>query len=219
MFESLEKHRNRKSVVQPMLALVVHAGLISLAIGSATGGSSHRAADPVVQRIPLYRMPESGTSGSPASGGTTGQIPAPTIDVAPDLPPLTEMATVPVHQPGPFDPRPFLTVGTRDSVVSGVGVFAEPDLTDPPRVLHLVDPGYPAALRQAGIEGAVTVTYVVDATGFVEPSSIRIVSSDQPGFAAAVVESVGKAQFTPGRVHGQAVRVLVRQVIRFAIRP
>ncbi len=216
MFESLEKQQKRKSVVQPMLALVVHAGLISLAIGSGTRGSKTQYPVPQVTRIPVFQMTSSSPSGSPASDGMTGHIPVLTIDMSPDLPPLTEIVPAPIHRPGPLDPRAFLAVETRDSLVSGVGVFTGTDLTDPPRVLHLAEPGYPEALRRAGIEGAVTVTYIVDATGFVEPSSIRIVSSDQPAFAAAVVESVGKAQFTAGRVHGQAVRVLVRQVIRFA---
>ena len=75
------------------------------------------------------------------------------------------------------------------------------------------------ALRQSGIEGAVIVTYIVDAAGLVEPTSIRIVSSDHPAFAEAVVASIGTARFTPGRVHGRPVRVLVRQVIRFATQP
>jgi protein TonB len=97
-------------------------------------------------------------------------------------------------------------------------VLTESDLTDPPRALHLAEPRYPEALRHAGIDGAVIVTYIVDAAGLVEPTSIRIVSSDHPAFAEAVLASIGTARFTPGRVHGRAVRVLVRQVIRFATR-
>jgi TonB family protein len=221
MFESLEKRAQRKSVVQPVLALMIHAGLISLAVRGATGGLPGPVSVPVLVPIPPYQMTPTvtGASPSPSSGGTGGTIPVSTIDMIPDLPPLTRIVTVPISRPGTFDPRRLLTVGTPDSTRgSGVAVFTESDLTDPPRALHLAEPRYPEALRQAGIEGSVTVTYIVDAAGLVEPSSIRIVSSDHPAFAAAVLASVGRAQFTPGRVQGRAVRVLVRQIIRFATR-
>jgi TonB family protein len=220
VFESFEKRQQRKSVVQPVLALMVHAGLISLAVRGATGGLPDPIFDPVLVPIPPYHMqPATGASPSPSYGGTGGTIPVSTIDMTPDLPLLTSSVTVPISRPGTFDPRRFLIVGTPDSTGGpGVAVLTESDLTDPPRALHLAEPRYPEALRQAGIEGSVTVTYIVDAAGLVEPSSIRIVSSDHPAFAAAVLASVGTARFTPGRVQGRAVRVLVRQIIRFATR-
>ena len=220
MFESFEKRQPRKSAVQPVLALMVHAGLISLALRGATGGLPDPVSDPLLVPIPPYQMPQPVAGGprSPTSGGTGGTIPVSTIDMTPDLPPLG-IVTVPISRPGPFDPRRFVTFGTPDSTGGlGVAVLTESDLTDPPRALHLAEPRYPEALRQAGIEGSVTVTYIVDVAGLVEPSSIRIVSSDHPAFSAAVLASVGTAQFTPGRVQGRAVRVLVRQIIRFATR-
>ena len=216
MFESFEKQKNPKSVVQPVLALVVHAGLISLAL---RGTASVPHSEIPISEIPIviFRTPAPLTGGSPVPGGTPGlTIVSVPIDMHPDLTPLTaEIVTVPIHRPGTFDPRPLLPVGAPDSVVGGAILF-ESDLTDPPRALHLAEPRYPEALRQAGIEGSVTVTYIVDPSGFVEPGSIRIVSSDQPAFAEAVATSVGQARFTPGRVRGRAVRVLVRQIIRFA---
>lgn len=217
MFESFEKRQTRKSAVQPVLALVVHAGLISLALRGASNAPHHLAPAPATP-IVIFQTPTPLTGGSPAPGGTPGpMIVSIPIDMHPDLTHLTsEIVPVPIHRPGPFDPRHFLTFGTPDSTVPGGAVLTESDLTDPPRALHLAEPRYPEALRQAGIQGAVTVTYIVDSSGFVEPGSIRIVSADRPAFAEAVVASVAQARFTPGRVHGRAVRVLVRQVIRFA---
>lgn len=218
MFESFEKRQQRKSAVQPVLALAFHAALISMAVRGAASGPLRPVADPVLVPLPPYEMPQPVTGGSPSHGGTGGTIPVSTIDMTPDLPSLT-IVTVPISRPGTFDPRPYLGVGTPDSTgIPGLGVLTESDLTDPPRALHLAEPRYPEALRQAGIEGSVIVTYIVDTAGHVEPSSIRIVSSDHPAFAEAVLASVGTAQFTPGRVHGRAVRVLVRQAIRFATR-
>lgn len=218
MFESLEKRQPRKSAVQPVLALVVHAALISLALRGEAGGPVERLPLPTVDTIPVFVPRSPLTNGAPLHGGTGGIPPVSTIDMPPSLPPLT-MVTVPISRPGTFDPRPYLAIGTPDSTgVPGQAVLTESDLTDPPRALHLAEPNYPEALRQAGIEGSVIVTYIVDAAGHVEPTSIRIVSSDHPAFAEAVLASVETAQFTPGRVHGRAVRVLVRQAIRFATR-
>jgi TonB family protein len=217
VFDSFEKRKQRNSVVQPVLALVVHAGLISLAL---RGGPSVSIDGTMIPTVPptIFVLPTAPTGGAPFHGGTGGTRAVSTIDMTPNLPPLS-MVTVPISRPGTFDPRRFLTFGTPDSTGGlGMAVVTESDLTDPPQALRVPEPRYPDALRQAGIEGAVTVTYIVDISGFVEPTSIRIVSSDHPAFGEAVVAAVGKAQFTPGRVRGRAVRVLVRQVIRFATR-
>ena len=178
MFESFEKQPQRKSVVQPVLALVVHAGLISLAL---RGGPSvpSRPAPAGLDTIPIFVPRSPVTSGAPLDGGTGGIAPVSTIDMPPGLPPLTPILPGPMVPRVHFDPGPYRTLGTPDTTgIPGIAVLTESDLTDPPRSLHLAEPRYPEALRQAGIEGSVTVTYVVDAAGLVEPSSIRIVSSD-----------------------------------------
>ena len=58
------------------------------------------------------------------------------------------------------------------------------------------------------------MTYIVDASGVVEPSSIRIVSSDYPAFADAVLAAVGNARFTPGRVHGRVLPLKLLQGVQ-----
>jgi len=98
----------------------------------------------------------------------------------------------------------------RDSVVLAS------DLSEPPVILHLVEPKYPKALQEAGIDGVVSVIYVVDAEGDVEPSSITFVSTDYPAMSESVRNSLVGAKFRPGQVRGKPVRTLVRQVIRFS---
>jgi len=58
--------------------------------------------------------------------------------------------------------------------------------------------------------GVALVRFVVDSTGAVERSSIAVVSSPSPGLQAALVEHVRPARFSPGRVQGRAVRVMVQ---------
>lgn len=218
MFESMQRE-HRRSVVQPVLALALHAGVISMALGNHQVTPAHRQG---IRTGDFVYVPVSGspTTGLPSSGGTAPTIPVSDPIGMPDLTPFVpNIISVPLQRPGTFDPRRFLDTGPSVIPVPGTdSVLVESALTEPPRALHLAEPRYPEALRQAGFQGVVNVMYIVDAAGFVEPSSIRIVSSDHPAFAEAVMAAVGEAQFSPGRIHGRAVRVLVRQTFRFATR-
>ena len=78
-------------------------------------------------------------------------------------------------------------------------------------------PVYPSDLAEAGVEGAVRVTYVVDATGRVDTTTIRILSSDHPRFTTSVQTALGEMRFRPAKRRGQAVRQLVEQRFRFQL--
>jgi len=58
--------------------------------------------------------------------------------------------------------------------------------------------------------GVAVVRFVVDSTGGVEPASIAVVSSPGPALRETLVDHVRPARFSPGRVQGRAVRVLVQ---------
>jgi protein TonB len=77
---------------------------------------------------------------------------------------------------------------------------------------------YPDLLRQAGIEGNVIVEVIIDTTGRAEPASLRIVQSTNKAFELSAKDAVLKSLYRPGRVRGQAVRVLVQVPISFTIR-
>ena len=78
-------------------------------------------------------------------------------------------------------------------------------------------PVYPSDLAQAGVEGLVLATYVVDATGRVDTTTIRIISSDHPRFTSSVQTALGQMSFRPAKRRGQPVRQLVEQRFRFQI--
>jgi TonB family protein len=78
-------------------------------------------------------------------------------------------------------------------------------------------PAYPSDLAEAGVEGLVLATYVVDATGRVDTTTIRIISSGHPGFTASVQTALGEMRFRPAKRRGQPVRQLVEQRFRFQI--
>ena len=67
------------------------------------------------------------------------------------------------------------------------------------------------------LAGRVVVEVVVDTLGRAEPGSVAIVASSNQGFDPPARDYVRHALFRPARVHGRAVRVLVRLPIDFAI--
>jgi TonB family protein len=73
---------------------------------------------------------------------------------------------------------------------------------------------YPPAERAAGVEGRVTVAFIVDEAGV--PTVVRIVRGVSPGLDRAAIEAVERARYTPGRMNGRAVKV--RQVLQIAFR-
>jgi len=72
-------------------------------------------------------------------------------------------------------------------------------------------------LKRARIHGRVLLRAIVDTTGRVEPSSIEIATTPNPGFDVPAREWILKALFRPARVHGKAVRVHITQPLDYSI--
>ncbi len=71
-----------------------------------------------------------------------------------------------------------------------------------------------ATVRSGGASsimgGVALVRFVVDCTGRVEPGSIAVASSPSPALREILVDHVRPARFSPGRVQGRAVRVVLQ---------
>ena len=93
--------------------------------------------------------------------------------------------------------------------ISGTGGLERPVVVSGPRLQ------YPNLLRQAGIEGRVTVRAIVDTTGRAEPASVRVIESPHPGFDQAARDFVLHARFSHGRLRGRAVRTLIEFPVTF----
>ncbi len=79
-------------------------------------------------------------------------------------------------------------------------------------------PRYPATLRDARIEGSVSVRFVVDTTGHVLMSSVIVDRAEHPLFAEAVIDVLRRSRFTPAELRGRRVQQLVVQPFVFVIR-
>jgi TonB family protein len=147
---------------------------------------------------------------------------APVVRV-PDLPGLPPIAPVPWH-PGarmvdptslPTDPTVSTSVFPGTDTVLTAQVFREAEVDELPTLLSPGRLRYPPVLAEAGIAGSVTLTFVIDAEGRVDPAAIEILSATHPGFVEAAKEAVSTSRFHPARKHGAAVRVRVRQTVAF----
>jgi TonB family protein len=70
-------------------------------------------------------------------------------------------------------------------------------------------------MKSLGITGAVTVRFVIGATGLVEPNTITVIRSTNVGFNDAVREALSKTIFTPGKVTLEPVRTWVLETFNF----
>jgi TonB family protein len=78
-------------------------------------------------------------------------------------------------------------------------------------------PLYPQDLLREGIEGSVTVRYVVDSAGLAEPGSLTIVATTHPAFTFAVQQAMPGMRFHSAKIAGRPVREVVEQTFHFRI--
>jgi TonB family protein len=121
-----------------------------------------------------------------------------------------------------FDPKDYSGIGIEGGrangvVPSGSEVYSEALVEERPALLSAPPAVYPDLLKRAGIHGRVLLRAIVDTTGRVEPSSIEIATSPNPGFDGPAREWILKALFRPARVHGRAVRVHITQPLDYSV--
>lgn len=78
-------------------------------------------------------------------------------------------------------------------------------------------PRYPNILRQAGVEGEVLVSFVVDETGAADTATLKVLRSTHDLFTIAVKNALPTMRFAPAEVGGRKVKQLVQQPFTFAI--
>ncbi len=118
---------------------------------------------------------------------------------------LTLNAPPPPEPPRPPEPEenePFYIVEQMPEVVGGLEALYK-----------LVD--YPPLARRAGVQGRVTVQFVVDEQGNVlDPVVLKSV---HPLLDEAALAAIQQVRFTPGRQRGKAVKVKMSLPINFKL--
>jgi TonB family protein len=78
-------------------------------------------------------------------------------------------------------------------------------------------PRYPDALRAQGVQGDVLVQFVVEASGSVRVSSIKVLASQHPELAQTVVAALRDMRFLPAERLQRLVAQLVQQTFSFRL--
>lgn len=86
-------------------------------------------------------------------------------------------------------------------------------IREPKKIVH-VAPVYPAIARSAAVEGAVVLEAIISTSGTVE--NVRIIKS-VPLLDQAAVDAVRAWRYTPTRLNGVPVPVLITITVRFTL--
>lgn len=82
------------------------------------------------------------------------------------------------------------------------------------RLVHRVDPVYPAIARQARISGAVELTGVIGVDGHIR--ELRVVKG-HPFLASAALEAVRQWVYEPTLLNGETVEVIAPITVNFLL--
>ncbi|MDH5803574.1 MAG: TonB family protein [Gemmatimonadota bacterium] len=226
-------HQNvGSSLSGTIMSMVLHLALIWAAV-SVTSKVTEQLLENIADTSMVFLIEEQESEPEPEPEVNQDRIvtinlaPPPkgfqTLDAPIDMP--TEIPPVDLSQR--FDPRDYSGIGVEGGVFSGVvggtgpvdltQTFSEAIVDEIPERLSGPPLRYPPLLRQAGIEGVVVLEFVVDTTGRVDRESIRIVRSTNDAFNAPASNVVLRSTYRPGRIRGQAVKVLVSQRVEFSI--
>ena len=98
----------------------------------------------------------------------------------------------------------------------GSDAFSLRQVDQKPRVVSRIQPMYPHRARQKGINGKVTLKFLVDENGKVK--KVSVISSRPDGvFEDSAVSAVKKWRFEPGRHDGEPVPTWVRLPVSFTL--
>jgi len=76
-------------------------------------------------------------------------------------------------------------------------------------------PEYPSALKESGVEGQVLAQFVVNESGRYEGGTLKILSSSNPAFTAAVKDALPRMRFSAAQIGGKKVQQLVQMPFQF----
>jgi protein TonB len=169
---------------------------------------------------PVVAAPHTQAPTSP-SGPSLPTIPAPSfvpstlppIDVGPVIPP----DEIVIGGPGVRTASP---IGVGDpGLLVGAGSAIDERLVDrAPRLLgQAIEPRYPAALRETGVQGRVVVQFVVDTLGRAELGELQVVESAHPQFVESVRAALARSRFSAGEAAGRKVRTRVQIPFDFTL--
>ncbi|MEO8448215.1 MAG: TonB family protein [Gemmatimonadota bacterium] len=224
----IESRRARRPLgLQGLVSFGLHVGL-GIFVVTATRSAPPNDPERMVA-TPIALAPPDHPDVRPAlPRPEPSQAPLPTVSAI-TIAPVTDVpdSIPPVVIGESFDPKLFSggigptaacppTCASNSNPIEAA-VFREDEIDEPARVLSQPAPRFPPVLRAAGRAGRVTLQFIVDTAGHVEPGSVRVVEASDPGFEASATDVVLHSRFVAGKSKGQAVRQLMSQTFSYRI--
>jgi protein TonB len=212
------------------LSLIVHgtllAALVTLSLASALDGPQ------VVERLQGYFVASPPPEPPPPPAAPTPAVPTSAPAVNPNLAPLSAPPSVtPEAAIAPVPTGFGLSTSFATGVPGGTGTTAViPSAPPPPASVEMlrvggiirpparlvyVPPSYPPIAQTARIEGDVILEAVIDETGAVR--DVKVIKSVAM-LDRAAIDAVAKWRYSPTRLNGVAVPVIMTITVRFALR-
>lgn len=88
-----------------------------------------------------------------------------------------------------------------------------PKVDEAPAPVRTVAPDYPGSLREAKVNGVVSIVLVVDESGDV--LAAEVAKSTHDDFTSPALNAIRRWKFRPAKVAGKAVKVKVTIPVRF----
>jgi len=222
-------------------ALAVHAGA-ALAMGGGGGSSLSDGTGPTLEvdvelvAPPSPPPPPAAPVAVPVIDPVTIPLPVAYSQVpiiaAPSVAPAGDPSSDPITDPAPTTtaaPRFPMTVHYSSGGSSGTGIgtgagAAQPieetalasTVAVPARVTGRVEPAYPFAAREDGVEADVHLEIVVDAAGSVVEA--RTLEHAGSGFDESALSAIRGYRFSPAMKDGHLVRVRMPWTVEFRLR-
>lgn len=228
MFDNLiesnpRRRQTRGLATSTFMSLVFHVFLIGGAVWT-----TRKAAEEYVARLMDTTLVYMEDEPQPEEPPVITQINPPAKGFQTLLAPVEIPAEIPaIDLSQRFDPRDYSGVGVEGGVFTGLEggtgpvdlsqVFEEAVVDEIPDRISCPALDYPRMMQQANIEGNVLLQFIVDTTGHVERGSAEVINSTHRAFEGSARDMIGRCLFRPGRVRGQAVRVLVQMPIIFTL--
>lgn len=214
-------------------SVLAHGALAALLTLAGTGEISSTPAPPTRDTTLLYLPPvpqperTGGTDGSPSPSPAphaprTPVVRAPTtvpIGLPPVDPAAAPVLTSPLPPTGAWAERPTVAGSSPAGGGSGdpTGIYTRAAERGAVALPENPRPRYPETLRSARIEGSVLAEFVVDTSGHVELTTVRIIDSDHALFTDAVRAALPRLRFAPAEADGRRVRQWVRLPFEFRL--
>jgi TonB family protein len=216
------KTKTTRPVAGAIASVVAHGAIVTAVLLASR--PAIRAATDFEQRIAEYLFPTNraptigehplvfvgargGGTGSSAAAGSGHSAP-----VKHD--PLTLQTEPPTGGTSGTPPA----IAQEQKMAESLGAFALLDVDSAAvRDPHSVAPAYPKDMEAHGINGLVRVRFVVDSTGRIDVSTIKVLGATNESFARAVRSALPDMRFRPAMMGSKAVRQLSEEDFAFKV--